>query len=100
MAVYNATGLDNVTNIFVLAQQVSAGIGNDFLIGYLILTAVFITFLVTSFKYDIKQVLITDFFACTVISILLNAAGMLPAGMIAVPAVLMMLTLIYYLVTG
>lgn len=100
MAVYNATGLDNVTNIMVLAQQISTGMGDEFLIGYLVLVSAFMIFLVVSFKYDIKQVLIVDFFACTVMAILLNAIGMLPAGIIAVPAVMMMITLIYYYVMG
>lgn len=100
MAVYNETGLDNVKNILELAIQVGAGIGDSFLLGYLILLSTFVIFLIVSFKYDIKQVLIVDGFVCTVMAILLNASGLLPAGVIIVPATLMMFTLIFYYLTG
>lgn len=96
MAVYDLSYLDNSTNIIDIIVGAGHATGNDYLIGYLALLAQFLIFLVLSYKLDIREVLILDGFLCTISAILLFVAGLVPATIIAAPAVLMFIVLIWH----
>ncbi|MEM3154804.1 MAG: hypothetical protein QW165_04560 [Candidatus Woesearchaeota archaeon] len=100
MAVYNESLINNASNLLELATGVGSAMGQEFLIGNLILIGFFMCFLLIAVKADVKEVLIIDSFLTTVLSILLYSAGMISAAVIAFPAVLFFIMMVVYFMTG
>lgn len=100
MTLYNESLLDNASNLLQIATGVGSAMGQDFLVGNLILIGFFLCFLLIALKADVKEVLIMDSFLTTILSILLYGAGMIAAPVIAFPAVIFFIMLVFYFMTG
>lgn len=80
--------------------NLGASSGETFLFGYLLLALVFIVFLVASYRYDIKQVILVDSFVCSIVAIMLFSSGLLPVVAIGLPVTLLVFSVIIHYLTG
>ena len=97
--VYNNTYMDNATNPLDLMVGIGQSIGNQFLLGNLILLSFFMLFLILSYKHNFLEILIIDSFICIILSVLLFTAGLIQAPIISIPVVIFILGLVFYLMT-
>jgi len=97
MVIYNMSFMDNSTNILHLATGIGNSMGQEFLIGYMILVSFFLVFMILSVRFDFNEILIVDGFLTTVLSILLYTAGMVQPHTIVYPAVITIIGLLVYL---
>jgi len=99
MSVYNTSFMNNATNPLDLIVGINTVIGEPFLIGNYILLAIFMLSLVFLMRYDLRQAFIASSFITTIVSILLYATGIVAAGTIIIPFIMMIIGLIIYLFT-
>lgn len=96
---YNTTFMNTVTNPLDIFLGVGTAMGQQYLIGNLMLLAFFMIFLIVGLKYSLLEVVIADSFLTTIIAILLFIAGMVQASIITIPAVIFLITLIIFLLS-
>jgi len=92
---YNTTWMNTATNPVDLIVGIGTSIGNEYLIGNLLLFGFFLVFLILSFKFDFLEVLTIDSFITTIIAILLAYAGIISFVTPVFPAVIFFITLIF-----
>ena len=95
MAIYNDSWMQNVTNPVDIMVGVGGAIDQPYLIGYFILFAFFLIFLILTLKYDFGEVLVVNAFLTTLLAILLYAAEMIPGFVIVWPAIVLFIGLIF-----
>ena len=95
MAVYNDSFMDNATNILDLYTGIGTAVGDQFLMGHLLLISFFMIFLVISLRNNFLETLIVDCFITSIIAILFFIAGMIPIATVLYPLVIMILGLVF-----
>lgn len=99
MAIYNDSFMNNATSFIDLVKGIGTSMGNDYLMGYLILSTFFVIFLIMSMKNDPVKIIIIDSFLTAVLGILFFITGLVPAIAIIIPVVILMITIVVYLFT-
>lgn len=97
--VYNDTFMNNITSPLELITGLGTAMGNDFLMGNLLLLSFAFVFLALAYKDDFTTVLLIDGFVSTILAILLYAAGMIAATTIIYPALLFFLVMLFKLLS-
>jgi len=100
MVVYNTTFMDNATSILDHLTGFGTAVGNDFLVGNLILFAFFLVFFVaTSRASDMTRMFTFNFLLTTFLAVMLHFAGLVSTLSIAVPSVMFIMSLVAYFTT-
>lgn len=99
MPLYNDTFMDNVTNPVDIITGLSSAIGQEFLIGNLILLGFFLIFMILAIRQDFLRVLVIDSFLTTLLAILFFIAGIVSATIIIIPAILFFIGLLFYFIS-
>lgn len=92
---YDTSWMDNVTNPVNIINGIGSSVGNDFLIGNLLLLGFFVVFLLFSLKFDFLEVLAIDCFLTTFFGILAAYAGIVSFVTPVFPFVVFCITLIF-----
>lgn len=101
MAVYNESFMANTTNVLDVAVGLGASMGEPFLIGWLVLLASFLTFVVfAQNKLDLKEFMAIAGFVETIVATLLFFEGLLPVMAISIPFVIMIVMIVIIFFTG
>lgn len=100
MTVYNDTFMNSAVNVVDLMTGLSTSMGNDYLIGYLLMIGIFVIILVISHRLDWKEVLIVDGFLTTIIGILFYVVGLVPVTAIVIPAIIMFISIVWHYLSG
>lgn len=96
---YNTTFMNNVTNLGDMALGVSGALGNEYLIGNLMLLSFAIVFIIISKREDLLNVMIANSLLTTILAILLFTINMVAAYMIVVPFLLFIILIVFRLMT-
>lgn len=99
MAVYDTAFMENVTNPVDIMVGVGDVLGNDHLIGYLILLSFFLIFAILTMRHDFNEVLIINGFLTTLLAVLLYGVELVPGYAIIWPAIILFLALIFYMIS-
>jgi len=99
MSVYNATFMNNATNIVDLMTGIGIAMNQEYLFGHMLLFGFFLIFLILAFKHDFLAVLIIDGFICTLLSILMWTVGLIPVSSIIYPLLTLIIAILFYLFT-
>ena len=97
MALYNETWMETATSPVDLIVGLGSAMGQPYLMGNLILLSFFVIFMVLAMRHDFTNVLIIDGFITTLLAVIFFYAGMVQAPVIAFPALIMFLGLIFKL---
>jgi hypothetical protein len=98
MTLYNTTFMDESTSFLDLFVGVGASVGNQYLLGNLILGTFFLVFLVLgSYRGDFLKTLVIDAFICGIISVLFWGAGMVALTTVIFPVFIFVIAFILFL---
>jgi len=108
MVLYNDSFMNNATNVVDLLAGLGTqmnttnylGFDTSQLIGIMIMVSVFIIFLALSYRLPLKEVMLVDSFATTVVGILLFNAGLVNYSAPIVPFVIFVLFAIWSYFSG
>jgi hypothetical protein len=96
---YNTTFMSSCTSWVCMINGVQENLPHPYLLGYLIIFAVFVVFLALSMRMDFMQVVILDCFACTILSVLFYIAGIVDGIPIMACISLLLITSIFHFAT-
>jgi len=97
MSLYNTSFMNNATNLVDLMVGVGNVMGDNFLLGNLIMIGFALIFLILAMRQDFLEVFIIDCFLTTLLGIGLWTVGMVAVVSFTIPLVMFSITLIFYL---
>ena len=97
MAIYNETIIDSGTGLTNMIINIGVVVGNQYLIGNLLLLGFFVIYLVKVYNQDFLETVLVDGLLTTVLAFLLFAAEMVAWQTIIIPAIIFFIALIIYL---
>jgi len=98
MAVYNTSFMNNATNPVDLIVGIGSSMGDQYLIGNLILFSFFLVYLAFSYsgKTELLDVLVYDSLLTTILCIFLFFAELISYHTIIFPFVIFIFSMVYY----
>jgi len=99
MVIYNDSFMDNATNIVDIMVGIGQSMSDPFLFGNLAILSFFLVFMVLSFRNDFLEVIVVNSFITTILAILFYIAGLVSPITIAIPFVILIITVLFFFFT-